>query len=550
MTNFLHFINEDIEAKKTLFSTMPTKTKRDIKKFNEKVVSVSEKYDEYKARVKKYIDTKSKSFSVKKTDKNIDKLSENVSTLEHVKFILNPSNTYFEKMGFDKLLYKISNYYDFNFNALNEVLNQFLDKFELVGIKLSSDDFTYTCYVNEYMSSFLEIRNKQNKDYNKISEIFEKIYWVNPEIIEHIELNFRKLINKHQKRFNDCIVKLQSEVMLDNKISSYEDCLRKLNVAYIELNTADQEDIYDIIDLAKKGAIDINDYFENSRVRTSTYSALMVDPLNLDDSTVMDKFYRKLEKLESNIEEYNNYIKFMPLMDYFRSEYEKKIQSTETSSNKNPNDNLKNVESQIAKKEIQLDKINKKIFTGKSGLFSSINTATLKQLKIESVKLAKELYELYNEYDQEYFNEKVLSVLSPSMMVSELLHLYYSFDYFKEQTLKKVFNITTYDEMVKYSESFDLFAMNPTNIIIKGIAVFEKDNVDKVIMNKYRLDNINLTEENLDPDNLGNLLGQIQMLLRVNKIEKSQTSVDKIWFMTQVEKINVTENKKKQETSN
>ncbi len=71
MSSFLKFIDEDIEAKKTLLSTMPTNTKTDIRKFNEKIASISQKYNEYKVGVKKYIDTKSKSFNIKNDNKNL-----------------------------------------------------------------------------------------------------------------------------------------------------------------------------------------------------------------------------------------------------------------------------------------------------------------------------------------------------------------------------------------------------------------------------------------------------------------------------------------------
>lgn len=96
MINFLKFIDEDIEMKTTLISTTPTNTKRDIKKYNEKIDSITEKYVEYKAAVKKYIDTKSKSFNVKDSDKSLEKLNKNVTELEHVRFILNPTNTFKE----------------------------------------------------------------------------------------------------------------------------------------------------------------------------------------------------------------------------------------------------------------------------------------------------------------------------------------------------------------------------------------------------------------------------------------------------------------------
>ena len=72
MSNFLKFIEEDITAKKTLLSTMPTKTKRDIKKYNEKITDMINKYNEYEGSVKKYLDTKSRSFNIKKKNNPID----------------------------------------------------------------------------------------------------------------------------------------------------------------------------------------------------------------------------------------------------------------------------------------------------------------------------------------------------------------------------------------------------------------------------------------------------------------------------------------------
>jgi hypothetical protein len=72
MSSFLQFVDEDIDAKKTLFSTMPTNTKTDIRKFNERIASVSEKYNEYKTSVKKYLDAKSRSFGIKVNNKNME----------------------------------------------------------------------------------------------------------------------------------------------------------------------------------------------------------------------------------------------------------------------------------------------------------------------------------------------------------------------------------------------------------------------------------------------------------------------------------------------
>ena len=79
--------------------------------------------------------------------------------------------------------------------------------------------------------------------------------------------------------------------------------------------------------------------------------------------------------------------------------------------------------------------------------------------------------------------------------------------------------------------------MNPTNIIITGVPIFSSNNIAKTISNKYRLNSINISEDDLNEDNLKSLLNKILLILRVNKIEKSDTTIEKIWFIVQVEKI-------------
>ena len=55
----------------------------------------------------------------------------------------------------------------------------------------ASSDFDYTCYVKRYMTAFLDAKDKKNGKYEKVAKVFEDIYWLNPNLIEHIELNLR-----------------------------------------------------------------------------------------------------------------------------------------------------------------------------------------------------------------------------------------------------------------------------------------------------------------------------------------------------------------------
>ena len=97
-------------------------------------------------------------------------------------------------------------------------------------------------------------------------------------------------------------------------------------------------------------------------------------------------------------------------------------------------------------------------------------------------------------------------------------------------------------------DEFDEFASNPTNIIINGINTFEETDVASVIANKYRLENINLELADLDEDSLEALKNKIDFVFRVHKIENSNLSVEKIWFIVQTDKIVEKEEKDKEKS--
>ena len=117
--SFYNFIDKDIANKKTLIQTLPIKTKTNIKKFNETIEAFEVKYDEYRSSVRNYLLAKSRSFELTDSENELtkNKINDKVIELERIKFLLNPLNTYVEKMGFDVLLYQLSNYNVFNFNT-------------------------------------------------------------------------------------------------------------------------------------------------------------------------------------------------------------------------------------------------------------------------------------------------------------------------------------------------------------------------------------------------------------------------------------------------
>ena len=537
MNNFLEFIKSDIESKKTFLLSIPTNNKTNVKKFNENVASIYESYSNYKESVLKYINAKSESFENVKETKLDEKLVKQLDEYKRLANFFNPFNTYKEKLGLDSLLYDIHNYSYFTFENINKTIQSLIDKFKVVGIGLTSNDFKYTCYVKEYMDEFFAC----NGDFNKLSPVFEKIYWHNPNLIEHIELNFRKLIKKYRKDFEQYVLKEKEELLSKNNFKDETELARTYKSEYEKYISEKEESLFEIIKMAKENKIEINNYFPDSKFRTTAFSTLTINPVNYEDANEFNKILDTLKKLKSNALEYNNYLKFLPLFKNFKEKYEK-LDSQETNASA-----LKTIESQISTKESKLDSLNNKIFDSPTStifsLFDKKNPDHVKKLKLEAVALAKELYDLYYEEEKLRFESIVLEMKNESaIMASDVIKLYYSFDFYKRETLASVFELTTYDDIVNLCNEFDEFASNPTNIIAQGIDVFEGSDMAGVICNKYRLENINVSAADLDENNIVSLINKIDFVFRIYQIEHSKLSIEKIWFIVQNTKIQDKEN--------
>ena len=538
MNSFLDFIDNDIEAKKTLLSSLPTNNKTNIRKYNEKIASIYENYEYYKESVLNYLKAKSESFHCKREERDTETLMNQFEEYKHMKFILNPMNSFMEKMGLDDLLYDIHNYSNFTFDEINDIIRKLIEKFRTCGIELKNNDFKYTFYVHQYMCEYLSC----NGNYGKLSQVFEEIYWYNPNIIEHIELNFRKLIKKHQKSFEEYISREQKTLLNKHNFKNYDEFIAALKNKYEELENSTDEQLCDIVEKAKKSEIEINNYFPDSKFRVATYAGLTINEIDYSDNESINKLLETLKRLRINVVEYGNYLKYIPLFNYFKEKYEKQ-ESPETN-----NSALKNIDNQINTKESKLEGINSKIFGEKGGFLSrKPKPENLKNLKIESLKIAKELYDLYYQQDKLKFENKIITLKNESLLlISDVVRLYYSYNFFKKETFKKVFNLETYNEIVDMCNEFDDFASNPSNIIINGINTFEETDVANIIANKYRLENINLELADLDEDSLEALKNKIDFVFRVNKIENSNLSVEKIWFIVQTDKIVEKEEKEKE----
>lgn len=533
MNNFYEFINKDIEGKKEQISALPLRTKTNKKKYNETLDTIMKKYNGYKDCVYKYLSVKAKTL-IKFSDKEENsELNARIQELKYVQDILNPYNTYVEKFGFDSLLYQLSCFNNLNFKSLNIIINEFLNRFEKAGIVLTVDNFDYTVYVKQYMEAFLEIRKEEQKDYSKISKVFEEIYWSNPELIQHIDLNFRKLLRKYSSQFKlylNNLVKVEKSKL---NFNNYEDCCNKLVSAMIEYNSKNLENIYDIVKLSIDGSIDIEHYNPENKNRIAAFGSLLGDKFDLSNKDKVNRLCGDLNKLKSNLLEYSKYITFKALIDDFKDQFK---EFTDSKGNKGKADELRVLESKIIKAEAELDRMNKMIVSGKKSLFTTLNKVDIKNLKIDSVLKANSIYQLYKDYENEYYKSKLKNAIFNNMSAQDVLMLLSSFDYFKKISIQKVYEPESYDELIKICEEFNLFARNPLNSIMEGILIFGDFDIARIISTKYRLSDIKLDEDSLNEDNLKSLINKINIIVRSFIIDDSDISIEKIRFVTKVNK--------------
>ena len=93
--------------------------KTNKKKYNEKIESIISSYLDYKENLEKYLLAKKDSFKYQIQSNNDEVLEKICRELSYVRCVLNPLNTYVEKMGLDSLLFDITNYSSFDFEKLN-----------------------------------------------------------------------------------------------------------------------------------------------------------------------------------------------------------------------------------------------------------------------------------------------------------------------------------------------------------------------------------------------------------------------------------------------
>lgn len=532
MNNFLEFIQKDIEVKKKELSLMPVKSKKSKKVYNDTLKKYSETYKNYKEDVLKYMKVKLKKMTSKsiQNKEEIDRIEKEIINFEFDIKFFNAKNTYYEKLNLENYIYILEHFDEFNYKQLVKNIESLLYKFDEVGVEITKDDFFYNVYVCKYMEAFLKVR-KDDKKYESLLGLFEEYYWIDSNLIYNIGLNFREIINKYRRFFMKTVDVTRLEIVNRYDVSSFHDCEVRLDGLFKKLHEHKIENVGDIIEKSKNGEIDIRNYLEGSKMKDEIINELQIVPKDFEDHKEKYKFYNNIAKLKEDLTQYISYIEYLPVLNILKQDYNEYIKEPQVAYDPK---NLDELEKKKIVKEKLLKRYKNELLTSNI-LFKKKNNIIEKDIIEKTLAINKELKEIYDQIHLEKVKQGFVDVVKDSVTMYDVLFFCYSQEHYKRQCLNRAFPNMNHKELIKKIKSFDFFTIDPTLALIDNIPFLREYNLEQVIINKHRLNNIKIEEADLK--DAETMLEKVNFLLREKIVSESDMKAEEIDFITKLNAI-------------
>ncbi len=469
-------LNQEIESINSNISVLPKNNKKNLEKYNAYIDEILAKYkpmlEESERIIKaRYQDTLSKyknlTFSLED-----DSMDYNSLKLSDERVFSS------EKMNLEYLLYKLDTSSN-NLDEVNEILLKILENFESCGIVLTVDDFNHTESVNLYMKALFDKSTG-------IIEVFNELFWKDPELIKEIELNIKYLYYKNESKINDYYKNKYADFDFHSFITNHRNIVLRNELSK-------HKSVKYIYDLFMNGELELDDFIIESRVQ-DLISLFLSDPSS-------ERNYDNLIELNKSLVEFSGYLKYKFIIDNFKELFSHKEEYKDLFTNK-----LK----EIAKMEHDLFAINKKI--NKTGLFK-LNKIKLSDAKIERNRIIGELLNQYKELDDLKIKEVINKyVTSETNCYDVLKFATYNFHYFIS-LLESDNEAITIENIENNLHELQKFIYDNNIDIIDNINLSEEKDVAKMISERYKLNSILVNEDKLNVNGLKDLLFGVKKLL-------------------------------------
>ena len=481
-----------IDDFKELLNVLPRNNIKNSKTYYRKALMMKDEAQRYKYKLVKEIEKRYNSLILKDDNEDLNSIRDHVMDVKKNLYLLNDFNDSFEKSGLDLLLHKVRKFYKDDLNKVNENIKEVVGRFDQVGIKLTADDFIYGNVVNEYMNVFFN--NYENE--KLLRDTFDKLYWKNPDIIEYIYLNFRYLYSINKKKFDKYYENRLVEYNMTNKskyLSEYKNDLWN----YLLLK---ESNIKLIQDKFINGELEIKDYddIKTGKIEEGLIIGEMSDALKMES----------LNKLSYTLYEYKNYLKYKYIIDEIKNIY----------GSKEANKNLtKDIVKNISKHESKIVKLNKKINFKKK----ISKKANLDKFYLMIGTEINELKQLYIDYDDAKFKEKIADMLTDESSLLDALNIGLSFKINLFTILKLENEEKQEEEMLKEIDDIEEFSYYPNITILNNISIKDERDISMIILDKYKLMNISVTYEEMGETNLDSFISNVNKVVIKNYMKKN-----------------------------
>lgn len=409
--------------------------------------------------------------------------------------VLNERNTPYEKIGLDKIIFNINRYYEGNLEFLNEEIGKAINCFKEVGVSLTSDDFWYSRFLNQYMKLLLN-----NAQSGEVKQKLNEIYWKSPNIINQIAMNFNNLYFKYEKYFNEYYKNKIEQILSVNPKDA-------LIVNYNGLSDSINREDYSIYAISKKflsGEDSIKDF---SMEKCDSY---------LNSFEVSDINNENLVKLSDTLYEYSVYQKYKFLIDNFITLYKEKDKYKNV---------YKNLRKEIAKEEGKIKKINKKIAFQEKW---SKDNNKIEMLEIDLNTLIDSLKDKYADLQIQKIYE-LISELTNNLSYYDILKIISSnYIYLRKELIGNNEGITD-NEINDVQLEISRFLLSNKLTILNNVTVLDAGSIPNTISNMYRLLNIKIDESEIE-SNVDSYIELLRKIKIIKEINNSDTTYDELLF--------------------
>lgn len=467
-------ILKQIEISNEILSIMPRSTEDEKRLFINESKKTYAEYNLYKIQI--INELKQRKTHIESIVKEEPYQEYNFEDIISKMKLLNTINTSYEKLRLDKSLLGLKKFYKSNLVDVNNYIFDTLEIFRKVGIILSEKDFFYDESVKLYISELVSV-DRSNYIIDNIKIKFEQLYWKAPKIITYIQLNFKSVYFKNIKIFNKYIDKIHKES--DKKI---EDLNNEYGYKVTERDNYFNSSSKYFLESFVNEKLSLKDY-TNENIRKIS-SQFFDGDVFLKEKTIIS--------LEKTLSEYKTYIKFNFIVEEIRKEILGKSKEKINSGSK-----LK----EISKLEKQLIKAIKK-------------KESLKDEIVEKIIIA------YDEYDELYFKEKLFGYMNNKSKIIDAFKFAISYyEYFIKLSKKNDEDITI-DEINDNLKELEMFVRSPYNMFINNLEILGGYDVALIVLDRYKLENINITKEDIEKDALDTAIKNVGLLCNYYKIAK------------------------------